>query len=117
MPLVLPHEVIFRLHMMGRLEGLSPKKDVEHFWEHFKAHESSSIQWPIAAERHMLPVGIHCDDCRYTESGEKLIVLSLNFLLDGDVQDRFPLFVLRCVIGLHETKALVRILMYNSLNP
>ena len=100
MPLVLPHDVLFALHASGRLEELSPKRSIEEFWEHFKAHESSPIQWPVAADRSMHPVGIHSDDCRYTESGQKLIVFSMNLLLDGDVKDRYPLFVLRCVTDL-----------------
>lgn len=101
--MVLPHDILFGLHESGRLAKLCPKQSLVEFWDNFKAHVSSHIQWPVAAERSMLPIGVHGDDCRYTESGQKLIIFSMNLLLDGLIQDRYPLFVIRVAACMHRT--------------
>ncbi|CAE7355079.1 unnamed protein product, partial [Symbiodinium necroappetens] len=42
----------------------------------------------VEAERGMLPIGIHGDDFRYTEHGQKLVLVSLNVLVDNKMQDK-----------------------------
>ena len=80
MPVVLPHDVLNALHVCGRLRQLYTDADLCEFWDNFKQHESSIIQWPAKAERGMLPIGIHGDDFRYTEHGQKLVLVSLYVL-------------------------------------
>ncbi|CAE7780220.1 unnamed protein product [Symbiodinium sp. CCMP2592] len=41
----------------------------------------------VEAERGMLPIGIHGDDFRYTEHGQKLVLVSMNLLIDNKMQD------------------------------
>ena len=41
-----------------------------------------------------VPLGLHGDDCRYTDTNQKIDVLSMNILVDK-AQERFPLVVLR----------------------
>ena len=98
--MVLPHDVLNALHECGRLRQLYTDEDLCLFWDNFKQHESSVVQWPAQAERGMLPIGIHGDDFRYTEHGQKLVLVSMNLLIDNKMQDRFPLFGVRCAARL-----------------
>ena len=101
MPVVLPHDVLNALHECGRLRQLYTDEDLCYFWGNFKQHESSVVQWPAQAQRGMIPIGIHGDDFRYTEHGQKLVLVSMNVLIDSEMQDRFPLFAVRCAASLH----------------
>ena len=66
------------------------------FWKHFQTCTHESIRWPHCYEDDCIPIGLHGDDLRYTETGQKLLCVSLNFLLD-ESQERYPLFVIRIV--------------------
>ena len=97
--MVLPHDIVQALHLTGRLEELSPLDRLREFWAHARtrASECPEVAWPAAAPcgcPHAL--GLHGDDCRFTDSGQKVTVVSLNLLMD-DSQRRYPLFVFRVV--------------------
>lgn len=96
MPLVLPHELLNALHTSGKLRRLCDADELAAFWDNFKAHESSQVQWPRLADRGMIPLGVHGDDLRYLEKGAKLIAFSMNILID-DTKERYPLWAIRCV--------------------
>ena len=55
---------------------------LKQFWEHFHTCTDPSIAWPRVWDEGMVPIGLHGDDCRFTETGQKVISMSLNFLLD-----------------------------------
>ncbi|CAE7852795.1 unnamed protein product [Symbiodinium microadriaticum] len=42
----------------------------------------------VEAQRGMIPIGIHGDDFRYTEHGQKLVLVSMNVLIDNEMQDK-----------------------------
>ena len=97
MPVVLPHELIHALDSAGRLKQLCPQHALKEFWEHFRSEASAEVPWPkLSPPGHPYPLGLHGDDCRYTDTGEKLLVVTCNLLLD-DSQLRFPLVAMRCV--------------------
>ena len=43
-----------------------------------------------------IPVGLHGDEFRFTQAGEKLMAVTMNFILAGE-RLRFPLFLIRWV--------------------
>ena len=96
MPLVLPHELLNALHTSGKLQQLCDAEALTAFWDNFKAHESSQVQWPSLGSWGMIPLGVHGDDLRYLEKGAKLIAFTMNLLVD-DTKERYPLWVIRCV--------------------
>ena len=98
MPLVLPHELLNALHTSGRLCDLCDAESLTAFWDNFKGHESSQVQWPRLGTWGMIPMGVHGDDFRYLENGGKITAFSMNILTD-DNQERFPLFAIRVVAG------------------
>ena len=98
MPLVLPHELLNALHTSGRPCDLCDAESLTAFWDNFKGHESSQVQWPRLGTWGMIPMGVHGDDFRYLENGGKIIAFSMNILTD-DNQERFPLFAIRVVAG------------------
>ena len=109
MPLVLPHELLNALHTSGRLQDLCDAEALTAFWDNFKSHESSQVQWPRLGTWGMVPLGVHGDDLRYLENGSKLIAFSMNILVD-DSQERFPLFAIRVV-----AQAVLRIYLSYSI--
>ena len=95
MPLVLPHALVKYLHGVKMLGKVSAPAELRKFWRHFKTRTDPSVRWPHYFKRHgVIPMGLHGDDCRYTETNQKIICVSLNFLLD-ERQERYPLFVIR----------------------
>ena len=98
MPLVLPHELIGALHSTGRLAELCKAEDVQEYWAHFRRQAAcnAEVGWPLNAPEGALPIGLHGDDCRFTDGGQKIIVFSSNLILD-DSQMRYPLFAIRYV--------------------
>ena len=102
--MVLPHDLLAYLHKKFGGEQ-TPAEQLRAFWKHFQTCTHESIRWPHCYEDDCIPLGLHGDDLRYTETGQKLLCVSLNFLLD-DAQERYPLFVLRIVSRSMESKFL-----------
>ena len=98
MPIVLPHDILNALHHCGRLQELAGLDDIKQFWDHYRDHISDDIQWPVGAPDGAVPLGMHGDDSRFTDSGQKLLVLSLNILHDP-TKARFPLVAIRHAAG------------------
>ena len=97
MPIVLPHDLLNALHKSGRLQSMCPEEELSDFWDNYREHTSDEIAWPAGRPTDdCVPLGVHGDDCRFTDSGQKLIVISLNILLDP-WKDRFPMAVIRYV--------------------
>lgn len=96
MPLVLPHELCLYLHKKHWYEEYACAAELKKFWHHFKeCTNEAAIKWPSQWEASCVPIGLHGDDCRFTENGQKVICVSMNYLL-GESQKRFPLFIIRC---------------------
>ena len=95
--MVLPHVLLKYLHDMKMLGKVSAPAELSKFWRHFKTQTDGSVRWPhYFRNTGVIPLGLHGDDCRYTDTNQKIICVSLNFLLDAD-QERYPLFVIRFV--------------------
>ena len=96
MPIVLPHELLHCLDQCGKLRELCDQRDLADYWAHFHSNVSMHVQWPVEAPMAQLavPLGLHGDDCRYTDTNQKIIILSMNILVDK-TQQRFPLVVIR----------------------
>ena len=96
MPIVLPHELLHCLDHCGKLRELCDQRDLADYWAHFHSNVSMHVQWPVEAPLAQLavPLGLHGDDCRYTDTNQKIIILSMNILVDK-TQQRFPLVVIR----------------------
>lgn len=91
MPVVLPHDVLNALHKEGRLPNVCPTSELRQFWKHFGAQQ---LPWAANVPPDAIPLGLHGDDARYTDTGAKIIAVSLNCLLDP-AQDRWPLIIIR----------------------
>ena len=98
MPMVLPHNLLQYLH--AKHGQLASELELNTFWNHFRQCTEDSIRWPHNFENqdgsNCIPCGLHGDDLRYTDTGQKLRCVSFNFLLDEN-QERYPLFVIRMV--------------------
>lgn len=94
MPLVLPHEICLYLHKKNKYAEYGCEAELKKFWHHFKTCTDEAIRWPSMWEDSVVPIGLHGDDCRFTDSGQKVICLSMNYLLD-ESQQRFPIFIIR----------------------
>ena len=67
--MVLPHELVHALHQDGWLDRACGADALREFWAHFRASSSEDVAWPTnAPSGHAHPLGIHGDDCRFTES-------------------------------------------------
>ena len=101
--MILPHELCLYLYRHGSKHYGSDdcKAELKKFWGHFKkCTNKEAIKWPHVWEDTCTPIGLHGDDCRFTETGQKVVCLSINFLLD-ETQRRYPLFIIRCESQLH----------------
>ena len=96
MPLILPHELChYMYHRGSKHYGSDCEAELRKFWQHFKKCTNDvAIKWPHMWEDTCTPIGLHGDDCRVTETGQKVICLSVNYLLD-ETQRRYPLFIIR----------------------
>ena len=92
MPLMLPHEVCHHLHRKSKHCG--SEAELHKFWCHFKSRSKEHLKWPFMWEETCVPLGLHGDDCRFTDGGQKVICFSMNYLLD-ETQMRYPLFIIR----------------------
>ena len=93
MPVVLPHHLLCYLYKHTSM-FVKATTGLKQFWKHFHACTDPSLTWPREWNDSTVPMGLHGDDCRFTETGQKVICMSLNFLLD-DSQQRYPLFAVR----------------------
>ncbi|CAE7190226.1 spp-11 [Symbiodinium microadriaticum] len=85
MPMILPHEICLYLYRHGSKHYGSDdcNAELKKFWGHFKkCTNKEAIKWPHVWEDTCTPIGLHGDDCRFTETGQKVVCLSINFLLD-----------------------------------
>ena len=97
MPVMLPHDIVCGLEKYGRLQKLASPEQLAEFWTHFRNEVSEEICWPAhapAGHPGPVPLGIHGDDCRFTDTGQKICCISLNILVDN-AQTRFPLVAIR----------------------
>ena len=106
MPVVLPHELLHALDESKRLVQLCDQRDLADFWAHFHSNVSMHVQWQTQAPigKLAVPIGLHGDDCRYTDTNQKIVILTMNVLVDKS-QQRFPLFAIRHASKLHFQKA------------
>ena len=100
MPVILPHELVAALHKTGELTNMYDMQGLREYWDHVIGHATTQVPWPNNVPDMILPAGLHGDDCRFTDTGEKIVVISWNLVLDSR-QVRFPLAVIRFVTWLH----------------
>ena len=86
---------------------------VEKYWQHLQEHET----WPLShpGKGHM-PLGMHGDDGRYNMMGDRVILVTLNFILARDVSRFWPEFLPVCLKSLNQTPK-DSTLTLNALNP
>ena len=104
--MILPHEVVpwllNGLNSTDLYDTIGTPQSVQQYWSHV---EQTGMPWhpglhPTTDLDKVIPVGLHGDDFRFTAAGQKLIAISLNFVL-GERRGRYVLCVLRCVPCLH----------------
>ncbi|CAE7578654.1 unnamed protein product [Symbiodinium sp. CCMP2592] len=98
--------------MIAQREELREKRDAESkkveisteivdgYWQHLAAHQNWAGVHPGYG---YMPIGIHGDDGRYNNAGDRVIIVTLNLILARDTgqnQQRYPLFCLREFISL-----------------
>ncbi|CAE7252570.1 unnamed protein product, partial [Symbiodinium sp. KB8] len=96
MPLILPHELCLHLHRKNK--HCASEDELHKFWSHFKSRSNPEMKWPFMWDATCIPLGLHGDDCRFTDGGQKVICVSMNYLLD-EAQMRYPLFVIRYALS------------------
>ena len=72
---------------------------IKQLWKHLRVHAPAwdpcpGVDIDNGTIENILPIGVHGDDFRFTQGGEKLLAISLSFPL-GNKRLRFPLFVIR----------------------
>ena len=100
---------------MNAVEAIAGSADAcEEFWQHMEAQ--GQLVPPAARHtwRDIVPLGLHGDDCRFTQAGEKLLAVSLNFPL-GPLRGRYPLFLIRVVTSAILISMLINIASAYSL--
>ena len=96
MPIILPHELMGYLKTNNVLKNFD-MDDVAAYWRHAGKYMSwAKNHWGTTANH--LPAFLYGDDAQFDEAHNKLLVVSLGFLLDGrrsSMETHHPLFVLR----------------------
>ncbi|OLP83931.1 S-antigen protein [Symbiodinium microadriaticum] len=82
MPVILPHELVAALHKTGELTNMYDMQGLREYWDHVIGHATTQVPWPNNVPDMILPAGLHGDDCRFTDTGEKIVVISWNLVLD-----------------------------------
>ena len=79
LPLILPHELLDYLHRSNKIV-VNPEK-VKQYWTRYKAFKSPSH--PCCKDDLLphSPLGLAGDDCKYTLSGSKVIIIAFNLPL------------------------------------
>ena len=63
---------------------------VEKYWQHLQKHET----WPLShSGRGHMPLGLRGDDGRYNAMGDRVILVTLNFILARDASRFWPEFI------------------------
>ena len=73
------------------------RSEIDRFWQHMEQYTSWTKHHGACTDR-MVPLGLHGDDGQYNSAGDKLIVITVNFLLEKETQQsfgRYPLVTLR----------------------
>ena len=73
------------------------RSEIDRFWQHMEQYTSWTKHHGACTDR-MVPLGLHGDDGQYNSAGDKLIVTTVNFLLEKETQQsfgRYPLVTLR----------------------
>ena len=97
--MVLPHELIQHLQRCGHLDEAELSLDsCKRYWEHARHHmEWAAEHGGTAGGRHH-PLFLYGDDARWNSYGDKLVLVSMGFVLDSrkhSLATHFPLFVLQ----------------------
>ena len=109
-PIILPHELVPWL--LGGLNAgdlrdtIGSRQSILDYWKNV---EVTQMPWHPSTHtdkdlEHIIPVGLHGDDFRFTNGGQKLVAVSLNFPL-GERRGRYVLFTIRCVTWLQVDSA------------
>lgn len=79
LPIILPHEMLDYLHRSKKIV-VNPEQ-VKQYWTRYKAFKSSSH--PCCKDDLLphSPLGLAGDDCKYTLSGSKVIIIAFNLPL------------------------------------
>ena len=79
LPMILPHEMLDYLHRSNKV--VVNTEQVKQFWTRYKAFKSSNH--PCCKDALLLhsPLGLAGDDCKYTLSGSKVIIIAFNLPL------------------------------------
>ena len=99
-PIILPHELvpwILRDLSASELDEVAGSAgERRKLWLHVSAGHPGWNPCPHNESQlpDYIPVGLHGDDFRFSQSGSKLLTLTLNFPL-GYKRQRFPLFLIR----------------------
>ncbi|CAE7247436.1 Ogfr [Symbiodinium sp. CCMP2592] len=99
---ILPHRLLPWL-LQGRTREqrenlIGTPADIAEYWSHTQGQPGhpATLSGDGVNLGEFLPIGLHGDEFRFTQAGEKLMAVTMNFVVAGD-RLRFPLFLIRCV--------------------
>jgi len=86
LPIILPHEMLDYLHRSKKIV-VNPEQ-VKQYWTRYKAFKSPSH--PCCKDDLLphSPLGLAGDDCKYTLSGSKVIIIAFNLPLHDQNESR-----------------------------
>ena len=100
--MVLPHSLM-KFLLSGVSEDLlehvvGSGDSIAEFWEFLTNAQYNPCTHTRCKDKMktVIPIGLHGDEFRFTQNGEKILAVSLNFVL-GHRRARYPLFLLRSV--------------------
>ena len=62
--------------------------ELEDYWEHLAARaRANQLPIPEGYDKRAIPLGMYGDDARYNTSGSKLLMVTVNSILDAPRRD------------------------------
>ncbi|CAE7387288.1 unnamed protein product [Symbiodinium microadriaticum] len=81
-PFIMPHELYAYLMDSGKIR-VTPA-ELEEYWEHIAARaRANGLAVPTGYDKRAVPLGLYGDDARYNVSGSKILMVTMNSILDS----------------------------------
>ncbi|CAE7221914.1 unnamed protein product [Symbiodinium sp. CCMP2592] len=116
LPVILPHLTVE--YLLHTRKVVVCQADVEEYWRHL---QGAKVQWALdhPGAFSCVPLGIYGDEGQISKSGDKVMVITFNFVLDNRAGDgvihRFPIATLRewCSLGMRSMHPLSQVMAWS----
>ena len=116
LPVILPHLTVE--YLLRTRKVVVCQADVEEYWSHL---QGAKVQWALdhPGAFSCAPLGIYGDEGQISKSGDKVMVITFNFVLDNRAGDgvihRFPIATLRewCSLGMRSMHPLSQVMAWS----